>query len=351
MTPCVDLLDGGPGLADDLVELAGPVVERLGADLEGTDVSALLTDDCARIVARHAPDARRRAELDAMALAPGFGWGVEVAGTNALGLATADHAPALVHGDEHVMDALTGWTTAAAPISDPRTGHLLGAVGLVCPAGSANSLLLPLARRAAREVEHLVLGGASACDRLLEEHFLRARRRTRTPLVVVGARTIIINTAASRLVARADQPRLWALAADAIDAEVPSTAPFTSSAGRALVGEVEAVRDGAELVGAVLRLRVVGGPRRLESGEARPPTSARPAFGWASLTDSERSLAELVATGLTNREVAARLYLSRHTIDSHLRHIFRKLDINSRVELARVVTTHLAEDSGADRVA
>jgi DNA-binding CsgD family transcriptional regulator len=78
---------------------------------------------------------------------------------------------------------------------------------------------------------------------------------------------------------------------------------------------------------------------------------ARPTYGWDSLTDSERSLAELVATGVTNKEAAARLFLSRHTIDSHLRHIFRKLDINSRVELARVVTARLAEYPDVERVA
>ena len=39
-----------------------------------------------------------------------------------------------------------------------------------------------------------------------------------------------------------------------------------------------------------------------------------------------------------------RLYVSRHTVDSHLRHIVRKLDINSGVDLARLVTTQGVED-------
>jgi DNA-binding CsgD family transcriptional regulator len=53
---------------------------------------------------------------------------------------------------------------------------------------------------------------------------------------------------------------------------------------------------------------------------------------------------------ITHEEVAARLFLSRHTIDSHLRRISRKLDINSRVELARGRTAHLAEDSSVEQV-
>jgi DNA-binding CsgD family transcriptional regulator len=49
----------------------------------------------------------------------------------------------------------------------------------------------------------------------------------------------------------------------------------------------------------------------------------------------------LVADGRTNRDAADRLFLSPHTVSSHLRHAFVKLDINSRVELTRIV---VAED-------
>jgi DNA-binding CsgD family transcriptional regulator len=63
----------------------------------------------------------------------------------------------------------------------------------------------------------------------------------------------------------------------------------------------------------------------------------RPPFGWESLTATERTLASIVGQGLTNKQAAARLFVSRHTVDSHLRHIFRKLGINSRVELAALV--------------
>jgi DNA-binding CsgD family transcriptional regulator len=55
------------------------------------------------------------------------------------------------------------------------------------------------------------------------------------------------------------------------------------------------------------------------------------------LTGSEVRVVELVVEGLTNREVAARLYLSPHTVDSHLRHSFTKLGLRSRVELTREV--------------
>lgn len=59
--------------------------------------------------------------------------------------------------------------------------------------------------------------------------------------------------------------------------------------------------------------------------------------GWSSLTATERTVAKLVAEGLTNREVGARMLVSPHTIDFHLRRIFHKLGVRSRVELARVI--------------
>jgi DNA-binding CsgD family transcriptional regulator len=64
---------------------------------------------------------------------------------------------------------------------------------------------------------------------------------------------------------------------------------------------------------------------------------------WDSLTNTERRVAALVAEGLTNREVAERMFLSRHTVDFHLRRIYLKLHINSRVQLARLVV----EQNGA----
>jgi DNA-binding CsgD family transcriptional regulator len=64
----------------------------------------------------------------------------------------------------------------------------------------------------------------------------------------------------------------------------------------------------------------------------RPQTDRQ----WPELTDSEEAVTALVAEGATNREVAERLFVSPYTVNSHLRHIFGKLGIRSRVELARL---------------
>jgi DNA-binding CsgD family transcriptional regulator len=63
----------------------------------------------------------------------------------------------------------------------------------------------------------------------------------------------------------------------------------------------------------------------------------RPTHGWESLTPTEQAVSELVADGLTNGAVAKRLYMSPHTVNTHLRHAFAKLGVSNRVALAREV--------------
>jgi DNA-binding CsgD family transcriptional regulator len=71
----------------------------------------------------------------------------------------------------------------------------------------------------------------------------------------------------------------------------------------------------------------------------------RPAYGWDSLTDTERHIADLVAQGLSNRRVASRVFLSTHTVAFHLRHVFWKLGVTSRVQLARMAAERAAQSN------
>jgi DNA-binding CsgD family transcriptional regulator len=63
----------------------------------------------------------------------------------------------------------------------------------------------------------------------------------------------------------------------------------------------------------------------------------RPTSGWESLTSTEKAVSRLVAEGLTNGAVARQLYISPHTVNTHLRHVFAKLGVPNRVALATVV--------------
>ncbi|MEU9003303.1 AAA family ATPase [Streptomyces sp. NPDC048551] len=78
--------------------------------------------------------------------------------------------------------------------------------------------------------------------------------------------------------------------------------------------------------------------RRLRAaGVRRRPSTAGLSGAWPELTAAEIRVVRLVARGLTNRQVAEHLSLSPHTVGSHLRRAFTKLDITSRVELTRLV--------------
>ena len=125
---------------------------------------------------------------------------------------------------------------------------------------------------------------------------------------------------------------LGAVAVDNGDTD-QAVAAFTRAL--ALFADTGAVWDAGRLRG---RLRALGVRRRLVAAQ-------RPTTGWAALTDTEGAVARLVAQSLTNREVAAKLFISHHTVSGHLRSVFSKLAINSRVELTRLAALH---ESGAE---
>jgi DNA-binding CsgD family transcriptional regulator len=77
------------------------------------------------------------------------------------------------------------------------------------------------------------------------------------------------------------------------------------------------------------RLRALG----VRGGRAgyRP----RPVTGWAALTPTEVKVGELVATGMSNPDIAGQLFLSRNTVQTHVSHILAKLGARSRAEIAR----------------
>ena len=70
----------------------------------------------------------------------------------------------------------------------------------------------------------------------------------------------------------------------------------------------------------------------------------RPATGWASLTPAELDVVRLVGEGLSNKDIAARLFVSPRTAESHLSHVYSKLGLSSRVQLAQEAARRTAGD-------
>ena len=94
--------------------------------------------------------------------------------------------------------------------------------------------------------------------------------------------------------------------------------------------------------------------RALAEGDSLDPNAAaeyarrtrgerrRPAFGWAALTPTEQLVVDEVAKGATNPSIAETLFVSRETVKTHLSHIFAKLGVKSRSELAAAVAERRA---------
>ncbi|OBF86186.1 transcriptional regulator [Mycobacterium sp. 852002-51163_SCH5372311] len=67
----------------------------------------------------------------------------------------------------------------------------------------------------------------------------------------------------------------------------------------------------------------------------------RPSTGWASLTPAELDVVRLVREGLGNKDIAARLFISPRTVETHLTHVYTKLGLASRVQLAQEAARHI----------
>jgi sigma-54 dependent transcriptional regulator, acetoin dehydrogenase operon transcriptional activator AcoR len=130
------------------------------------------------------------------------------AGTNGIGSALVQGRAFVVHGREHFADLLTGMACVGAPVTDPCTRQIVSIVDVTVSAENANPLMLPLAKRAAREIEQRLLEGASAIEWVLHERFVHARRAKRR-VVLVSEHTMMANAAAAGVLGPFGRPRLW----------------------------------------------------------------------------------------------------------------------------------------------
>jgi DNA-binding CsgD family transcriptional regulator len=120
------------------------------------------------------------------------------------------------------------------------------------------------------------------------------------------------------------------------------------AAVHALRGDIEAARP--MLIEAVRSYRTLGatwdvmraetrlrpfGIRRTRRGR---PVLHRPATGWEALTPTERRVAQMISTRMSNPEIATELFISRRTVQTHVSHILVKLSATSRTEIAALAT-------------
>lgn len=264
----------------------------------------------------------------------------------------------LVAGGRHLRRARQMIALGHCVVDDEdlrwRLGMLRAAEG--DPAGALQTLL-PFYEGLARRRELLVREPRAAAE--LVRVALAAEEPSRARQVAAAARDLARRNAGCASLAGAAQhaqgilarsraalraavrdyagsPRTLDRAAALEDAGTAEhTAGGSRSAAR-LLAEAERHYRAAGAEPGARRARAVGGEARARA-RARGAAEGSAVTGWQSLTEAELRVVKVVAEGLTNKQAADRLFLSPHTVDSHLRHSFAKLGINNRVELACAV--------------
>lgn len=243
------------------------------------------------------PDVRRSAED--IGLAEGMRWTEDSAGTSAIGIALAIERAVQVFSAEHLWPELHAWSCSAAPINDPATGELLGAVNLSGPVRAAHPNNLALVVAAAALVEDRLRSRRAAEDhRLVETYVERAASPRRSTAVVSASGQVLMA-----------QPQGW------VTGTLPAPlqeGPVTLPAGRRAVAEplddgrgwmlweVEQRGRGAA-PSPVLSLRLLGRDRRARVGDGP----------WLSLSLRHAEIVALLALrpgGLTGEQLTLHLF-------------------------------------------
>lgn len=264
-----------------------------------------------------------------------------------------DTAPAAAGpAREELPAGLPGREAECAAVARLLTAARTGDGGALVVRGGpdlARAALLSWAGCRAGDVVHLRTGGVPAESRLRGAGLHRLLRPL-APLVgtlprpqsaellrVLGRRSgridrLVLGTAVLDLLVAAGADRPVLCRVDGADLLDPVSLDALGFAGRRLAGSRVALLAAAEHVPPGTEDPLAGLP------ELRPPAASRPQPAGHRLTPQQWQVARLVVAGATNREVAAELSLSPRTVEHHLRHIFARLGIRSRVELTGLLT-------------
>jgi predicted ATPase/DNA-binding CsgD family transcriptional regulator len=230
----------------------------------------------------------------------------------------------------------------------PGLGAALISLGRLDQARDVLDRVVAVARRlgmpgvladALEQQGHLAAAGGDDTDRAIDLHHQALALR-----VEHGLRTFCVDSleALAALAARAEAtPEAVRFLAASDRARASMAYPRDPASRRSHLATVAGLRaalgdrpfeqawaDGARLTldEAVAYVRRSRGARR------------RPATGWASLTPTELDVVRLVVDGLSNPEIGSRLFMSRGTVKTHLSHVYAKLGVANRTELATLAS-------------
>jgi transcriptional regulator of acetoin/glycerol metabolism len=206
--------DGEVDTDSELCRLARPVLADLADSLADTDTAVFLSDTHARLLTCWVPDSVLRRKMDDVRSEPGYRFDEESTGTNAVGTALEEGRATAIVGAEHFSELMHDAACVAVPIHHPVTRRIVGAVDLTCLLGNANGMLLPVARRCARDIEEQLFGAARTNDQLLLAKFRARAAATGRAVFVAGPDALIANSAAASALIGVNTDQLWASVQD-----------------------------------------------------------------------------------------------------------------------------------------
>lgn len=283
---------------EQLMSVAGPIIEARRAVLEDSVSSLTITDSEGQVLSRCVEDSRLTRRLDNHDVLPGFSFAETSVGTNSGGMVLETGRPSMVAGPEHFFEQSLQLTCAGAPILHPTSRRILGTLNLTCRYEDTSPIMLSWVREVAAEIERELSVVTSRREHLLFNAFLADNRDSRHPVICLDQHTIMSNAAAARIVGTADQPILWEQAARAMSGgSVAEVRSLTLTDGSVVDVHVTPVSDGSESVGALMRVKPNSdsGPR---SSPTVPKATTLPGLvgnstAWQRLCDKAIAVSEL----------------------------------------------------------
>lgn len=292
-----------------LVRCARPEIEQLAEQIAGVPVCVVLTDDRARLLVRLDTSAAIGRAADDNRFAEGFAYDEGAVGTNGVGTVLEAGRSVHVVGAEHFVEALQPYACAGAPVRDPVTGRIEGVLDVSCRAEHSSPILHSLVASAAGRIQDALLHDRDPGQQAVFDLYTRVDARSRRPVLAVGRRMALANTALQTLldpgdlVALQDHARFRMVRGPDVDdrLDLPSgvrvrirgTAVGVGSTVAGLVAVVSVLRDAP-----VSRAAAI--PTSRAAPDDRPvPASASPAWcaAWSAAAGALRAGTPLLVVG------------------------------------------------------
>lgn len=266
-----------------LVRCGRTVLEQFAADTADLPLTIGVADRRGLVVQRYdsAPTITRL--FDRVQYAPGFDFSESTMGTNGAGTVLAAGQPVRLIGTDHFSEKLQRFAASGAPLIDPVTGRIEGALTVVLPVESWNPIVAALAKNAAKEVGRNLLLDRSQAQQAIFDAFVQATARsTRSAIFAFGHAVAIASPAAQRLFDPAEQQLLCEHAAFLLTHRdrMSDTVALPDSQHLARIRATR-IFAGSKVVGTLVFAEPVQSLRAESSGDATAPPPARSAASGA----------------------------------------------------------------------